>query len=130
MNASRSEPGAFGLVSRDGALDAADEHVEPLVAIEVDERRDVLPVEEDVLSVGVLQRTGILERRRRPASRVPVVADVAERQLGQQVLIAVAVEIDESVPLADLEVLIPIGAPFVFRRLRGARVLEEPDGVR
>ena len=106
-----SPPGCVGLVAGDDALDAADEQIEPAVAVEIDERRDVLAIEEDRPAVGVLQRAAGLEARLRLRARVAIEADVAERQLAQQVQVAVGVEIDEAVPLADVEILIAIRAP-------------------
>src|SRR4029453_2686757 len=117
--------GALRLVARHRPLDASDEHVEPLVAIQIDERRDVLTVDEDLLIVRVFERAGILEARRRPGADVAIHPHVAERQLRQEVDVAVAIEIDEAIPLPDLEVLVAVRSPFVLRGLRAAGILEE-----
>ena len=53
--------------------------------------------------------------------------DQAERQLADEIEVAVRVEIDEAVPLADVQVLKPIGPPGVRGRLRRSGVLEVPE---
>ena len=49
------------------ALDAADEQIQPAVAIEIDDGGNVLAIEQDQLAVGVLERAAGLELRGRLA---------------------------------------------------------------
>ncbi len=121
-HAVRVEPGL--LVAGHGALEAPDEQVDPAVAVDVGGVGDVLAVGEDRLALRVLEAVG-REHEARLGGRalVAVVADVAEELLAQDVHVPVAVEVDEAIPLADLEVVVAIGAPHEGRR--APDVLEE-----
>jgi hypothetical protein len=117
------------LVMNDEALDAADEQIEALVAIDVHDGGDVLAIERDRQSVGIDERAARLESRGLLCAGISKEQDVAERLFSQQVQVAVRIQIDEAIPLADVEVLIAIGPLLVLRRRRLADVLEEPDLV-
>src|SRR5437899_452127 len=102
--AKRIEPVHF--VARDGPIDSAQQHVELAIAIDVGELRDVLAIGVDGGALYVFQRVcGDDECRRRAGANIPIVADVAERRLGKQVVAPIAVQVDEAIPLADVDVL-------------------------
>ena len=122
-------PGCDRLVAGDVALDPADEEIEAAVAVEIDDRRDVLAIEEHRRAVGVAHDLGGRELRGGLRAGVAVQPDVAERLLGEEVDVAVGVDVDEAVPLTGFEALVLAGAPLVARRGERAGVLEEPDRV-
>lgn len=97
---------ALKLVARNRAVDAAQQQVELAVAIDVRELRDVLAVSVDRLTRDVAQRVRRDHKPRRGVrAHVAVVADVAERRFRKQVDQSIAVEIDEPIPLTDVEIL-------------------------
>ena len=117
-------------VPRHRALEAADEQIDLPVAVDVGRVRDVLAIREDRRAGHVLQAVGREhERRGLRRSFVSVVADVAEELLGEKVQVPVPVEVDEAVPLADLEVTEAVGAVHEGN-LRIVHPLEEHDPVR
>ena len=117
-----------GLVPHHRAVELADEEVERVVAVDVGEVRDVLPVGEEGLAVGVPERVhGEAEARRAGRAFVPEIADVAVSFLGEEVEVAVGVEVEEAIPLADVEVVEAVGAPHVPGGFGRAGVLEELD---
>ncbi len=91
-------------VAEDHAAHPPDEQVGAAVAVHVAHLGDVLPVGEHRHSFGIPQRV----RQRHVAGRrlraiVPEVPQVAEGPLGEQVEVAVAVEVGEAGPLAHLQ---------------------------
>ena len=120
------------LVPRHRAFESTDEQVHAPVAIDVRGVGDVLTVREDGPTLGITDRIRRLyEACILACPIVPVVPHVAERALGQQVVIPVPVEVDEAVPLADFEILIAVRTP--LEGSLGARdMLEEhhaPGGL-
>src|SRR5206468_4981767 len=80
--------------------------VELGVAVDVGELGDVLPVRIDRDTLHVLQRIGGNdESRRGPRPHVAVVANVAERRLGEQIVEPVAIDVHEAVPLPNVDAL-------------------------
>jgi len=66
--------------------------------------RDVLSVGVDRDAIHILQGVGRDEEpRRRARADVAVVPDVAERRLGEQIEQPIAIDVDEPVPLADVD---------------------------
>src|SRR5690606_16627810 len=74
--------------------------------------------------------TGDLEARRSRSAGVVIEPDVAVRPFGDQVMIAVAVHVDEAVPLADVDAAVLVAAPHVTRYRCTTGVLEVHDVVR
>ena len=95
------------LVARHRAVEPPDQEVGAAVAIEIAELGDVLAVGEDRGAVHVLQRVGReYETVGAALPIVPVVLDVAERLLGEEIEIAVGVHVGEAVPLSHVDVAV------------------------
>src|SRR5262245_42148374 len=82
------------LVVNDQAFDAADEQIQPPVAVEIDDGRNVLAIEIDVLAIGVDEQSGGLEACGRLRTGVAINANVAEGLLSEKIDVAISVEVD------------------------------------
>ena len=113
------------LVACDRAVHTPQKEIPIPVAADVIEARDVLPVGEKRLVIDVTCRVTHRQEHGPPSrALVPEVLHVAERPFGQQIEVAIAVEIEEATPLADLQVLKPIGAPYEAGLAGRSEVLE------
>src|SRR5690606_15440161 len=105
------------------------------IAVDVDHVEDVLAIREDRLPVDVAQRIGPhRESWCTPRSDIAPRAHMRVAGLAEQVGQRVAIEVDEAIPLPDVEILVPVGAPgpaisgaFVERDLPGPFLHEQVE---